>query len=107
MWEVKWVEDKGVGMGTTHRQTYRNCTVTERDILYALRVESPQTGSDLTDAVGRSGVAVSRALQSLADKGLVARDPAEGIRGAAKHNRLTDDGKILTATVFQDFAEAL
>ena len=94
-------------MGTTHRQTYRNCTVTERDVLYELRVKAPQTGSELTDALGRSKVSVSRALRSLADKGLVAREPADGIRGRAKHNRLTDEGRTVTGTVFNDFAEAL
>jgi len=86
---------------------WQACNAAERDVLYSLRVEEPMTGSDIAHATGRSPATVSRALRSLAESGLVARDTPSEFPAPQKENRLTDQGRSVTTAAFDAYREAL
>jgi len=88
-------------------KTWQRLNTTQRDALLVLREEDKQTGRDVQSKIGRSEVAVSRALRQLADQGLINREYANDVPGSGKYNSLSADGMKLTTTIFSRFAEAI
>jgi len=88
-------------------ETWQQLNATERDALLVLREQDRQTGRDVQSKIGRSEVAVSRALRQLADAGLITREYADDVPGSGKYNSLSDDGMKITTTVFSRFAKAI
>jgi DNA-binding MarR family transcriptional regulator len=85
---------------------YRECNATERDVLYTLRVGGSMTGREIMQATERPEATVSRALESLAEKGLVDRGESD-MDGRTKVNQLTDEGWDVTTAAFDAYKEAL
>jgi predicted transcriptional regulator len=87
--------------------SWHDCNAAERDVLVALFRTDGLTNRQVSDEIERPTSSVSRALQSLDDKGLVDRD-GEGQTGrTGTTNRLSDKGHAIVTAQADKFAEAL
>jgi len=86
--------------------SWQDCNATERDVLVSLFREEGKTNREIMADIDRSEMAVSRAVRSLKDKGLVDReDGPTGRSGTA--NSLSDKGRAVVTAQADKFAEAL
>jgi len=92
-------------MGT--KDVYRNCNATQRDVLYAIRVNEPVMGKEIASVTDYPDPTVSRALNALERKGLVEREYRGEFKKAGIYNRLTDKGDRVTRDAFDAYGEAV
>jgi DNA-binding MarR family transcriptional regulator len=86
--------------------SWQDCNATERDVLVSLFREEGKTNREIMADIDRSEMAVSRAVRSLKDKGLVDREDGPTGRNGTE-NRLSDKGRAVVTAQADKFAEVL
>jgi len=86
--------------------SWQDCNATERDVLVSLFREEGKTNREIMADIDRSEMAVSRAVRSLKDKGLVDREDGPTGRGGTA-NSLSEKGRAVVTAQADKFAEAL